>query len=283
MKTSKIFSLLAVVAAFALTSCVHKGDLHFEKIPDITFSYVWNCPTLELTACNGATDVTWELPDLGITGSGSTFSHTFDKAGSYWVVMKAKYNGEEQVYSGIIALGKTSVVKLDDKSLDDWNEIKTSLYTEGAYQKVKYDFDTDYIYIYFEANATDGFTEPYGYVVQLLMDNDGCSADGSDFKWKYNFEGCPSGDSPSIDIGNTNWESYGDPTLNAGIVPGAYSHSGGIVKCEYGIKRSVFGINKDGFAFRTTIIDPVPWSTKGKSFYDAAKTQNVVPIDLTIF
>lgn len=285
MKTSKIITSFAVLVAFVLTSCVHLGNLDFAEIPDITFSYVWNCPTLDLTACDGATDVSWELPDLGVTGSGNTFSYSFDKAGSYWVVMKAKYNGKDQVYSGVLSLGKTSVIDLNDKSLDDWAGISDQKFiceVDGALLNVKYDFDSDYIYIYYENDEMGGTLAPGAHVVQTLMDNDGCTS-SSDFGWKYNFEGCPAGDSPYADIGNTNWESYGDPTLNAGIIFGTSTSNGGVCKCEFGIKRSVFGINKDGFAFRFSIIDPIPWSTKGRAYSDKAAGDNVMRIDLTVF
>jgi len=286
MKIYKILSVAALLATSMLTSCVHEGDLNFQKVPDVKFTYEWNSPTLKLTASEGCTDVTWKLLDFNYEASGNSISYTFEKGGSYWVVMNATYKGEQQCYSGKLNLAKTSPIKLDDNSIDDWKQITDTKFVASVDRGLiagKYDFDANYIYFYYELDMN--YAEGLGlgqHVVQLVMDVDGCAADGSDWNMSYDFEGSPAGPDAWGCICDSDWETIEDPVLTAGAEFGSYKVEGNIVKCEFALNRSTFGIKKDAFAFRFTMYD-ADWNGNKGRFYVNGTSDRLFVIDLTKF
>ena len=98
--------LILTAFLFALSSCVHLGDLELEPVPDIAFTYTQNSG-LEFTftsSVEGTTNVGWEVIGIeGATATGDSFTYNFPEPGTYWVRMTVTYNGGEQTFTGKIA------------------------------------------------------------------------------------------------------------------------------------------------------------------------------------
>lgn len=192
MKILKTFALIAV-AALALTSCIHKGDLHCDPVPDIAFEYTCDGLTLTFKSITpGTSNITWEIVGQNATGQGETFSYAFPQPGNYWIKMTGTYAGQEQTFAGKILVAKPSNVKLHDDSFDDWDSVtdedfqftaalNTDLYPEDQYTNRcygKFDYDANYIYFFFALNADLPKAGPGQAILNLRLDADDLTGTG---------------------------------------------------------------------------------------------------------
>lgn len=176
----KIFTILSVIAlSIFASSCVHKGDLNLDPIPEIDFDLVkvdgYNYNLVNKT--QGATNVSWSIlsfngstPTEVLTGTGDTYNFTFPFIGSFWIKMTATYNGWEQTIYSTKFVDKEPLVKLDDDSFDDWNAVtadKFKMYGRNIRRPYdpdlklymiegKLDYDSDNIYLYVVVDSNDG-------------------------------------------------------------------------------------------------------------------------------
>lgn len=162
--------LILTAFLFALSSCVHLGDLELEPVPDIAFTYTQNSG-LEFTftsSVEGTTNVGWEVIGIeGATATGDSFTYNFPEPGTYWVRMTGTYNGGEQTFTGKIAVDWAATISFKDGSLDDWDLVTKPEYifhggdtdnyptqAEPILVEGKFDYDANYIYVYASFDVT---------------------------------------------------------------------------------------------------------------------------------
>lgn len=231
-----------------LSSCVRKGDLDLDPVPDIAFEYTCNGLTLTFTSVvPNTTDVKWEI--VGQTeGSGDTFTYTFPKPGTYWIKMSGKYNGREQVVAGKILVAKPSPVKLDDDSFDDWNEVNYEDFKfvgDDGISYGKFDYDADYVYFFVAMDTTIPGCTPDGAIMNMRLDTDdltgtGMSTKGLGCDWylEGNFW---KADDPWADW----YDCVSGDTVYADGMPiemGTLKQEGDMVYFEFALSRKIYGI-----------------------------------------
>jgi hypothetical protein len=141
-----------------------------------------------------------------------------------------------------------SSIKLDDNTLSDWDTVGTNVVLAGAgsanFIKAKYDYDGNYLYVYFEQNTAKADGNIYDLYIDV--DNDPST-------------GLLTGDIPNgayeVLLEGTIFDGWLDPYYfggsdqanfggyaSAGIsdfwTVGNYKEAGGVLKFEFGIKRS---------------------------------------------
>jgi hypothetical protein len=111
---------------------------------------------------SGATSYKWDFGD-GESSTEQSPVHTYPGKGKYVPTLYATdAKGKVAEASTVIRIGKFSGIKMDDNSLSDWDTISTYVVTPPAtetyFKKAKFDYDGNYVYIYFEvkSNATAG-------------------------------------------------------------------------------------------------------------------------------
>ncbi|MBR5385121.1 MAG: hypothetical protein IK143_04550 [Bacteroidales bacterium] len=244
----KIFALICIAVMAALSSCVRKGDLDLEPVPDIAFEYT--CEGLTLTfnsVIPNTTDIKWEV--VGLTqATGDTFTYAFPEPGTYWIKMTGNYNGSEQTVAGKILVAKPSPVRLDDDSFDDWDAVTYpdfQLVGDDGISYGKFDYNADYIFFFVAMNTTIPGCTAEGAIMNIRMDSDdltgtGMSTKGLGCDWYLegsfwwpdgwaNWYDCASGDTEYVE---------GMP-----IETGTYRDEGDMVYFEFALSRKKYGIN----------------------------------------
>jgi hypothetical protein len=146
-----------------------------EPGPDIFFSLERSGNTIQFkNQTTGATTYKWDLGD-GSTSTEESPTHTYPGKGKYVVTLYAT-TGSGQTVEGstVLRIDKTSPVKLDDNTLDDWTEVTQNVAEAGVgggiFKKAKYDYDSENIYIYLEMSTP--FSPETIFDFYLDTDND---------------------------------------------------------------------------------------------------------------
>lgn len=126
----------------------------------------------------GATSYKWDFGD-GDSSTEASPVHTYPGKGKYVPTLYAyTSNGKVSEGSTVINIAKTSPVKLDDNTLSDWDTISTYVVTPPAsetyFKKAKFDYDANYIYMYFEVNAVANS----GNIYDFYIDTDNSAGTG---------------------------------------------------------------------------------------------------------
>ncbi len=143
--------LCATLAATLLISC---KDDDYQPQTDLAYEVVveGNTATFKVTTA-GATGYSWDFGD-GQTSSEANPSHTYPGKGKYVPTLTAMVNGQTAESSTVIRIAKSSPVKINDNTLDDWATVTKDVVTLGAskgiFNAVKFDYDGNYIYMYAE-------------------------------------------------------------------------------------------------------------------------------------
>lgn len=289
MKKFIIFSFLALTMSLFCASCVHKGDLNIEPAPKIDFSltkvegYTYTLTNIS----KDATNVKWAIltfkgseKTVVCEGTGDSYTFTFPAIGTYWIQMSATREGREETIYTTKLIDKASVIKLDDGTFDDWNEITkpefmmkgewcTSSVPEAdregknAFVDGKFDYDGDYVYFFVRVN--EGYAgDPMAHMeggddgncFHLMINSDGDlgttgSTQGDDGYEYYSEFGFWNGDAWAEFIDTSSgWGSLPDgeqEKLRPGFVYGTTQIIDGKYCFEFGIDRAIFGINKPAF------------------------------------
>ena len=251
---------------FALSSCVHLGDLELEPVPDIAFTYTQNSG-LEFTftsSVEGTTNVGWEVIGIeGATATGDSFTYNFPEPGTYWVRMTGTYNGGEQTFTGKIAVDWAATISFKDGSLDDWDLVTKPEYifhggdtdnyptqAEPILVEGKFDYDANYIYVYASFDVTaraDINVDSHRFDFYLDVDADTSTGSldmgdrlGVEYIIQANFFNDEEGSFSVMDGGWNTPDNAAD--LAQYILIGDKNVEGDIASIEFKVSRADFGI-----------------------------------------
>ena len=258
--------LILTAFLFALSSCVHLGDLELEPVPDIAFTYTQNSG-LEFTftsSVEGTTNVGWEVIGIeGATATGDSFTYNFPEPGTYWVRMTGTYNGGEQTFTGKIAVDWAATISFKDGSLDDWDLVTKPEYifhggdtdnyptqAEPILVKGKFDYDANYIYVYASFDVTaraDINVDSHRFDFYLDVDADTSTGNldmgdrlGVEYIIQANFFNDEEG---SFSVMGGTWETPDNAAdLAQYILIGDKNVEGDIASIEFKVSRADFGI-----------------------------------------
>ena len=258
--------LILTAFLFALSSCVHLGDLELEPVPDIAFTYTQNSG-LEFTftsSVEGTTNVGWEVIGIeGATATGDSFTYNFPEPGTYWVRMTGTYNGGEQTFTGKIAVDWAATISFKDGSLDDWDLVTKPEYifhggdtdnyptqAEPILVEGKFDYDANYIYVYASFDVTaraDINVDSHRFDFYLDVDADTSTGNldmgdrlGVEYIIQANFFNDEEG---SFSVMDGSWETPDNAAdLAQYILIGDKNVEGDIASIEFKVSRADFGI-----------------------------------------
>ncbi|QNK61080.1 PKD domain-containing protein [Pedobacter sp. PAMC26386] len=125
----------------------------------------------------GITSYKWDFGD-GQTSTEANPVHTYPGKGKYVPTLYATVGGRSAEASTVLRIAKSSPVKINDKTLADWDNVTANVITSGAkggiFRKVKYDYDGNYIYIYVEMVSLKTNAD----IFDFYIDSDNSSSTG---------------------------------------------------------------------------------------------------------
>jgi PKD repeat protein len=167
-----IFTML-VLTAVIFTAC---NDDEKKPLPDASFSFVASGDGRTIQFTNESTDAltySWAFGD-GQTSTEVSPSHTYPDFGTFNVTLTATGDGGTDEFTYPLVVTKSSPVKLDDNSFDDWANIAYAFESVdnsgGLIEKVKVDYDGEFIYFWMEVK--DNITDSLPTGIHFDLDND---------------------------------------------------------------------------------------------------------------
>ncbi len=288
MKTIKLSGLIALTVLL-LSSCVHLGDLNLDPIPDIAFSVEHNGLTLTFASTSANTsDVKWKTSDGGAE-SGETMTHTFPEPGTYWIEMSGTYEGVPQTVSTKILVAKPAKVSMTDGTVADWEKVTypdfqlTGAEPGSPIQKVKIDYDANYVYYYMELDVTaNPAADEYSHILSVRIDSDddtstGMSTGGvgADYLMEGNVYEGGWYDFYKYSAADDDWSYIEDADFyEKGIVIGHRVVTDNIMKVEWAYSRSIFGITYTSYSFYMKAYDG-DWSDADIVYFNGSKTIHI--------
>ena len=164
-----------------LLACIAGACKKDKDSPDADIFYKVNIADKTVTFTNettGAVSYKWDFGD-GATSTETSPVHTYPGKGKYVPTLYATTkDGRVTEGATVIYIAKTSPVKLDDKSLADWDGLKDYEVVSGPgekfFKRAKFDYDAQYIYVYLEVNGK----QSSGDIYDFYLDTDNNAATG---------------------------------------------------------------------------------------------------------
>jgi hypothetical protein len=146
-----MFMLSVAVASSVFSSC--KKD-KTEIKTDLLYEVEVDGPTATFTVkTEGVTGYKWDFGD-GESSTDAKPTHTYPGKGKYVPTLTASVNGKSVEASTVLRIAKTSPVKINDNTLDDWATVTQNVIPlgpdKGVFNNVKMDYDGNYVYLYGE-------------------------------------------------------------------------------------------------------------------------------------
>ena len=170
--------IAGILTAIGLTAVIFtacKEDAT-KPLPDASFSFVASGDGRTIQFTNESTDATTYLWTFG-DGTNSTEEsplHTFPDYGAFSVILSATGDGGTDEFTYSLTVTKASPVKLDDNSFDDWANVALAFQSVensgGLIEKVKVDYDGEFIYFWMEVK--DNLTDSLPTGIHFDLDND---------------------------------------------------------------------------------------------------------------
>ncbi|TAM94289.1 MAG: PKD domain-containing protein [Chitinophagaceae bacterium] len=284
----KIFVLLSIVVAGLMTLSSCKKD-SLKIMPDPFYSYTVSGFTVQFkNESKFATSYKWDFGD-GTTSTEASPTHEYPRKGKYVPTLTAiGADGTEADASTVLHLAKGSSVKLDDNTLSDWDTVTHNVVIAGKnagnFLKAKYDYDGNYLYVYFEQIAK----QSDGDIYDIYMDTDNNPATGflsNDMPgggYDMLLEGTVFGGWLDVDpFKGTDQSSFSFGNINANnyYTMGDVEQSGDTLRFEFGIVRSkIPGLSSTTGIKIAVQLSNNGWSTIG---YSPDLGQNAFFLDMS--
>lgn len=258
----KIFTILSVIAlSIFASSCVHKGDLNLEPVPEIDFTFecVEGANYNFTNITEGATNVSWSAlsfasgssQEVG-SGSGDTWNFTFPGKGIFWVKMSATYKGIQQTIYYTVNISKSSVISLTDGTVDDWAGVtdpdfmltaELSGYSVENRCSGKFDYDANNLYFFFALNSDLPGAGPGEAIINIRLDADDKKDTGMSTK-KVGAEWYLEGALWGNEGWYTMYDSSSGDTVESDMVVnvGTCVEVGDMMYIEFGLDRAKYGV-----------------------------------------
>lgn len=288
MKTIKNIQngVLILLGVFLLASCKKNNDI---AIKDVVYTVSVN--SFDVTFNNtttGAKSFKWDFGD-GATSTDQSPTHTYASKGKYVVTLYATLNSGSVINgSTIVNVSKSSPVKLDDNSFDDWatitNQVTPSGKLGGIVQTAKFDYDSNNIYIYMQMKSTVAA----GNIFDFYMDTDGNPGTGlvtgeiPGGGYDYLLEGpalsVPNGLLQYQHTGAQNAFSFNQIDVAEFYKVGTVQEANGVVTFEMSLSRSkIGGLNGAKLNFGI-IVSSSDWAEVG---WMPGQSQTAISLDIS--
>ncbi len=170
-----MFLLLIAMASSIFSSC--KKD-KTEIKTDLVYEIEVDGSTAIFTVkTGGVTGYKWDFGD-GETSTEAKPTHTYPGKGKYVPTLTALVNGKSVEASTVLRIAKTSPVKFNDNSLDDWAAVTKDVIPlgpqKGVFNMVKLDYDGNYVYLYGEITGK----RADAVIFDVYVDSDNNAATG---------------------------------------------------------------------------------------------------------
>jgi PKD repeat protein len=241
--------LLLSTISFVFLSVISCKKEKPGMMPDPFYSYTTEGFTVQFKNLSRfATSYKWDFGD-GTASTEASPVHTYPHKGKYVPTLIAiGENGKEAEASTVLHLSKGSSVNLNDNTLSDWDTVTHNVViggkNSGNFIEAKYDYDGNYLYVYFEqiTKVSDGNI----YDMYIDMDNNPAtgfiSNDMPGGGYDMLLEGTVFGGWLDVDpfTGGANQASFTFSNINVSSYykMGAVQQSGDTLRFEYGIVRS---------------------------------------------
>ncbi|GAA4792143.1 hypothetical protein GCM10023231_20140 [Olivibacter ginsenosidimutans] len=172
MKTYKHMTLFLAAIFSSILSC--KEDFRLPAL-DVVYQVQVSGHDVNFTnQTEGGTAYRWDFGD-GESSTEENPTHTYPSKGKFVATLYVTAaNGEIVEGSTVIRISKASPIRLDDKSLADWDTISTNRIQPGAaggiINDIKLDYDGNYIYIYGELQTNKANADIFD--IYIDSDND---------------------------------------------------------------------------------------------------------------
>lgn len=247
--------LVTAISALSFSSCSKDEDA---KKPEAFFSYTCSGDGRTINFTNKSTEAIsylWDFGD-GFTSTEENPVHTFAEYKDYFISLIATGKGGENTFMDTIAVTKSSGIKLDDGVLTDWDTIPDAFVSldnnGGVINKVKLDYDGDFIYFYMEVQDNLSDSLPTG--IYFDLDNDSTTgftpwthhAIGADL---YIEAGITTGSWASMyEVDSSldpDWP-WAEADVSDFIVNGTHIQDGPVVKVEWAFRKSKLAAPQKG-------------------------------------
>jgi len=245
-KTNLIILIAALIAAVNFSSCKKDSS---EPQPFVFYSISVDGATVTFTnKSEDAVSYEWDFGD-GTSSTEESPVHTYPGKGKYVPTLYATTTaGVKGEASTVIQIAKVSGIKLDDNSLSDWDTIAYNVViagpNSGNFIKAKYDYDGNYVYVYFEQNTK----KAEGNIYDLYIDADNDITTGlltgeiPNGAYEVLLEGTIFDDwlDPYYFVGSDqqNFGNYTYQSINEFYRVGTIQQAGSVQKFEFALSRS---------------------------------------------
>jgi len=173
MKALKTYISLLAMTVMSLSWSACKKDKSTPQT-DLVYDVVVEGNQVTFTPkTEGITSYKWDFGD-GQTSEEANPVHTYPGKGKYVPTLTATIGGQTVEASTVLRISKSSPVKIDDKSLADWDTVTTNIVPLGAkkgiVRAIKFDYDGNYIYMYGELNSTKATGDIFDFYIDADHD-----------------------------------------------------------------------------------------------------------------
>jgi len=152
MKKSKTYiCLLALLVISSLFSACEKDESEIKT--DLYYDVAVEGNEVTFTVkTEGVSGYRWDFGD-GESSTDANPTHTYPGKGKYVPTLYAMVDGKATEASTVLRIAKTTPVKINDSSLDDWAAVTNTISLgakKGVFNEVKLDYDGNYVYVYID-------------------------------------------------------------------------------------------------------------------------------------